>query len=217
MMVSMTRQWFSADLHFGHRNIIRYCDRPFDDVAHMNDALVERWNALVAPDDEVWVLGDVAMGKIDETLPYVSGLHGRLHLVTGNHDRCWPGHGDKADGWEPRYREVGFVHIHHGSRVVRVTATDGRSRDVLACHFPYEGDSQDIDRYPNARPVDHGDWLLHGHVHEVWRQHGRMINVGMDGWGGVPVSADDVLDLIDAGANDLAPLPWRPVPSSDPA
>jgi calcineurin-like phosphoesterase family protein len=75
-------------------------------------------------------------------------------------------------------------------------------------HFPYEGDSQERDRYSQARPRDEGDWLLHGHVHEAWRQRGRQINVGIDAWGGRPVSIDEITDLIAAGPRDLAPLPW---------
>ena len=55
----------------------------------MNKALIERWNDSVHPDDTVWVLGDVALGRIDETLPLVTELNGRKLLLTGNHDRCW--------------------------------------------------------------------------------------------------------------------------------
>jgi len=51
---------------------------------------------------------------------------------------------------------------------------------VLARHFSYRGDSHDRDRYVEHQPVDRGDWLLHGHVHESWRQLDRMINVGVD-------------------------------------
>lgn len=50
--------WFTADLHFGHANIINYSGRPFADVTAMNQALIERWNASIHPDDTVWVLGD---------------------------------------------------------------------------------------------------------------------------------------------------------------
>jgi len=50
----MTR-WFTADLHLGHANIIRYCDRPYADVDVMDRDLVARWNDTVAPADEVWV------------------------------------------------------------------------------------------------------------------------------------------------------------------
>ena len=52
--------WLTSDLHFGHENIIRYCDRPFADVDAMNRALVDRWNEVVGDDDVVWVLGDFA-------------------------------------------------------------------------------------------------------------------------------------------------------------
>ncbi|WP_258934193.1 hypothetical protein [Nesterenkonia pannonica] len=49
--------FFTSDHHFGHANIIRYCDRPFADVAEMDEAMIDRWNETVSPDDEVWVLG----------------------------------------------------------------------------------------------------------------------------------------------------------------
>ena len=143
--------WFTSDLHFGHANIIEYSGRPFADVDEMNEALIERWNDAVQPDDLVWVLGDVAMGRIGETLPLVSRLAGRKQLVAGNHDRCWDGHGTKAAEWTQRYLDAGFSEIHQGA----ITLTVG-GHVVLACHFPYRGDSQAFDRYPEARPTDAG-------------------------------------------------------------
>ena len=85
-------RYFTADLHLGHRNIVDYSSRPFRDADQMNDALIERWNSTVAPEDEVIVLGDFAMGRIDETLPIAGVLNGRKVLLAGNHDRCWHGH-----------------------------------------------------------------------------------------------------------------------------
>lgn len=195
--------WFTSDLHFGHANIIQYSGRPFTDVEQMNWSLIERWNALVQPDDHVWVVGDVAMGRLADTLPLVGHLAGRKHLVTGNHDRCWVGHGPRAHEWTQRYLDAGFDDIHQGAIPMTV---DGH--EVLVCHFPYRGDSQDFDRYPKARPFDAGAWLLHGHVHEQWRQRGRMLNVGCDAWGCRPVAEAALVALIEAGPNDLAPLPW---------
>ena len=75
----------------------------------MNQALIERWNASIHPDDTVWVLGDVALGRIDETLALVGELSGRKLLLAGNHDRCWAGHGRRADGWTERYLASGFA------------------------------------------------------------------------------------------------------------
>jgi len=193
--------WFTSDLHFGHANIIEYSGRPFSGVDHMNRALIQRWNALVEQTDTVWVLGDVAMGRIADTLPLVHQLAGRKLLLAGNHDRCWAGHGAKAAEWIERYEDAGFAEIHQGSVELRMSG-----HDVLACHFPYRGDSQNEDRYPEARPIDEGRWLLHGHVHEQWRQHERMINVGCDAWACHPIDTATIVTLIEAGPNDLAAL-----------
>jgi len=192
--------WFTADLHLGHTNIIRYCNRPFTDVATMNDELIRRWNDVVAPTDTVWVLGDVALGPIDQTLGLIDRLAGRKLLVAGNHDRCWTGHGRRAQGWTERYCSAGFDQVHQGEVTLEVGGCN-----VTVCHFPYRGDSHDEDRYLEHRPADESGWLLHGHVHDRWRQWGRMINVGVDVWAYRPVSAEAIGSLIAAG-----PVPVRP-------
>ena len=197
-------RWFSSDLHFGHANVIAYCKRPFRSVGEMNTAILAAWNALVEPSDDVWVLGDVAMGRIDESMPLAGRLAGRKQLVLGNHDRPFDG-GRRAEEWTDKYlTDGGFVELHHG--IVDVRLTNGTS--VSLCHFPYEGDSTDTDRLVSHRPVDEGRWLLHGHVHEKWRQRGRMINVGIDAWAGQPVPEEAIVELIEAGPNDLDRLEW---------
>lgn len=203
MLVHMAR-WFTADLHFGHTNIIEYSARPFANAEAMAGALIGGWNEVVDPTDEVWVLGDFALGKIAETLPLAGELSGRKVLLAGNHDRCWPDHGRRAEGWAERYLEAGFAEVLHGE----VQAEVGGS-SVLACHFPYRGDSHDRDRYAAQRPVDRGAWLLHGHVHKQWRQRSRMINVGVDAWGYRPVAEAELCDLIAAGPGDLGPVPYE--------
>lgn len=54
--------FFTSDTHFGHANIINLCKRPFRDVNHMNDMLVENWNSVITDDDIVFHLGDFALG-----------------------------------------------------------------------------------------------------------------------------------------------------------
>jgi calcineurin-like phosphoesterase family protein len=189
--------WFTSDMHFGHANIITYSRRPFRDLDHMHRGLVERWNEVVQPDDDVWVLGDVAMGSIEESLKLIPRLNGRKLLVTGNHDRCWAFHGAKHEPWIQRYQDAGFDEIHQGQ--VPFSLGD---QPVEMCHFPYRGDSQYEDRYLQARPQDNGKWLLHGHVHETWKQWGRMINVGCDVWDYRPVASSELADLITHGPAD---------------
>jgi calcineurin-like phosphoesterase family protein len=85
---------------------------------------------------------------------------------------------------------------------------DTKHRRVLACHFPFRGDSGDILRYAEERPTDTGEWLVHGHVHECWLQAGRQINVGIDAWGGRVTNADEVVALIDGGPRELQRIEW---------
>ena len=189
-------RWFTSDLHLGHTNIIEYCGRPFHSIGEMNETLISQWNEVVGADDEVWVLGDVVMGRMDETLSLVGRLAGRKTLLTGNHDRCWPGKKgatrESVAEWRGHYYRAGFETIVDG----RVDLNLG-GRELRACHFPYRGESHDHDRYADHRPADDGvSWLLHGHVHESWCVADRMINVGVDAWDFRPVSERDLLDLI---------------------
>jgi len=185
--------WFTADLHLGHHNIITYCQRPFTDVEAMNNALVERWNAVVEPADTVYVAGDFALGKIADTLPIVGRLRGQKLLVAGNHDRCWTGNGRRAQGWTERYLSAGFAQVIQGQTSIEIGGNT-----VQICHFPYRGDSLVQDRFTDSRPVDKGDWLIHGHVHEKWAQRGRMINVGVDANKFQPVDLAFIASLIDS-------------------
>ena len=188
-------RFFTADLHLGHRNIIDYCGRPFRDADEMNAALIARWNAAVTPDDEVVVLGDFAMGHLDDTLALTAILHGRKVLLAGNHDRCWFGHKKVMEAATQRYIDAGFDEIWQGTVPLDVDGTA-----VRACHFPYQGDSHDHDRFVEHRPSDDGSWLLHGHVHERWKVRDRMINVGVDVWDYTPVPERTISHLLGTAA-----------------
>ena len=216
-------RWFSSDLHFSHANIIRFCHRPFwtieggeqvPDVPRMDDELVARINECVGPDDELWLLGDIAMGNLSESLPIVSRLvAGRKVLVAGNHDRVHPYNGKRAERFTEQYDAV-FDEVIPGN--TELVLADGVT--VQMSHFPYSlspteararcGETSTTDKFAAWRPVDDGRWLLCGHVHDAWRQSGRTINVGIDAWGGWPASEDEVVRLIAEGPTQRAPLPW---------
>lgn len=76
--------FFTADLHIGHKNVIKYCDRPFQNVEHMNEELISRWNNKVGKDAIVFVLGDISFAK--NTADIINRLNGRIYLIPGNHD-----------------------------------------------------------------------------------------------------------------------------------
>ena len=185
----MKNTWFTSDLHLGHIRILELCNRPFADVDEMNEAIIGNWNSVVDHTDVVFVLGDVALGKIADSLSLVKRLNGTKYLVPGNHDRCWSGNKKVREIDTQRYFEVGFYILPENF----ISINDWR-----LCHFPYVGDSHDEDRYKSHRPVavSEDEWLLHGHVHEKWKRNGRQINVGVDVWNFTPVHIDEIHDVI---------------------
>ena len=79
--------YFTSDTHFNHSNIIKYCDRPFKDVNHMNHFIINLWNRVVTPEDRVYHIGDFAMGNKSHWERFCRALNGHKILVRGNHDR----------------------------------------------------------------------------------------------------------------------------------
>jgi calcineurin-like phosphoesterase family protein len=76
--------WFTADTHFNHANIIKYCNRPFKTVEEMDETIIAIWNRLIGKDDFVYHLGDFSMG---DPRKYYSRLNGKVFIVPGSHDR----------------------------------------------------------------------------------------------------------------------------------
>ena len=116
-----SRVFFTSDTHFSHANIIKFCQRPFKDVSHMNDELVQRWNEVVGPDDIVFHLGDFAWGGSDVWNSIMSRLNGKIYLVLGNHDEK-----NIRQGYMKRFEWVGYqMHI----------TIEGRS--IYLNHYPF--------------------------------------------------------------------------------
>jgi calcineurin-like phosphoesterase family protein len=173
--------WFTSDLHFGHQNVIDYCARPFENVDEMNKFLLKRWNATVADDDIVYVLGDLALMKAGAFLPIGSGLKGRKILIKGNHDSYSAA----------QYSSMGFLVFDEAV----ITLWNKRIRLSHYPHWPAAPELEDPNdlRYPDRRPPKDGKVLFHGHVHKKWVQHSAgdvfEINVGVDVWNYQPVAA----------------------------
>ena len=81
-----TKIFFTSDTHFGHGNIINFCKRPYENVAKMDNALIENWNATVGLADDVYHLGDFCFNGIQRWWELIGALNGRIHLILGNHD-----------------------------------------------------------------------------------------------------------------------------------
>ena len=84
-----TMKWFTADHHLNHKNILRFCSRPFSNITEMNVALVRNHNDIVAWNDDVYILGDLCLGGYKEAIKYLSQLNGHKYIIPGSHDYRW--------------------------------------------------------------------------------------------------------------------------------
>lgn len=80
--------YFIADTHFQHKNIIKYCGRPFKNVNQMDNTMINNWNMTVNNNDEIYILGDLSIENvnINNLQNIVSQLKGHKYLLRGNHD-----------------------------------------------------------------------------------------------------------------------------------
>lgn len=165
--------WLTSDLHFGHRNIIDYCERPFFDVGTMDERLEEEWHDKVSARDEVYFLGDWTLDPDPErVMPRILSLPGHIFMVLGNHDRAL----DKvARGRLPAPRNITIL-ARHKEMVTRKVA----GMKILMSHFPIdEWDGIPKRHDPTARGT--GRTLhAHGHSHGKSRPHPYRVDVGWD-------------------------------------
>lgn len=84
----MSKNFYIADLHFGHSNIIRYDNRPFKSIKENDETLIANWNRVVTKDDTVYILGDYSWNTHPETdVKLLKALNGNKVLIMGNHDK----------------------------------------------------------------------------------------------------------------------------------
>lgn len=169
----------------------------------MNAEIVRRWNEVVMPDDTVYHLGDVALGKIDDSLPRVGELNGYKVLILGNHDRPFMDKrkAEKRQHWLDEYSKYfDAIHEHYS---FTFGASDENDVITNLSHFPYDSDSHGEDRYVDDRIPDNGSTpIVHGHTHSrgnpvSYSRRGTLqVHVGQDAWKFEPVSEFQVHQLL---------------------
>jgi calcineurin-like phosphoesterase family protein len=169
----MSKIWFTSDQHFGHDNIIKYCNRPFSSVDEMNRILIQNYNSVVNFDDTVYFIGDVGFMQVDQLLAILSRLNGNKILIFGNHDKVIRG------AYGAFSKVFGSMHEY-----LEVKAD---KQKFILCHYPmlsWNGSGR-------------GNIMLHGHCHGT-ANYGhikdmKILDVGVDCHNYFPVSQDDVL------------------------
>lgn len=205
--------WFTSDTHYGHGNILMYSARPFGTAAEqaeiaeiaklqrnqvtleirqrlqalqariiplMDEAMIVNWNAVVKPGDTVYHLGDVSFWDAEKTHKLLSRLVGNKVLIYGNHDKMIKKSHDlkRLFGWIADYTELS----------IDDPTSKGGNRKVVLSHFPMI----------TWNKAHHGSLMLHGHCHGNLRYpfKARIMDMGVDPQGFVPVSAAEVLSRL---------------------
>lgn len=166
--------YFTSDLHFGHANIIKYCNRPFASAEEMDAQLIKNWNDMVKKDDIVYVLGDLTKIEDKDVInSYLSKLEGRKIFILGNHDEYI----------RENYKELLFEEVVEYKEI----AVDGTL--IVLCHYPIL----------EWNKKNKGSICLHGHTHN----HSpsgcgieRLFDVGVDANGFKPVSVNEIFKEI---------------------
>jgi len=175
--------WFTADTHFGHANVIKYCDRPFRHKYEMDEVMITKWNERVKVEDIVFHLGDFSFYGSIETEKIIRKLNGHKILIRGNHDKG-----------ENYYLSKGFHQYFKNHYAITLNCTN---EIINLSHYPYYEVYDHDDRkhkFADRMLKKQGNkWLLCGHVHEKWKVKDTCINVGVDQWGFAPVSLEEII------------------------
>lgn len=164
------KKWYTADLHFGHEGIIKFCNRPFQNADQADETMLRNLHERVGPGDQLWVIGDFSMGRRSLDKKWLKEMFDRLpgaekYLVTGNHDDDII----KALGWTS---VIDIAEVRDGSR---------KQFNTLF-HYP-------MVTWNHAR---RGAYQLFGHVHDNWLGTRNCVNVGVDVWDFYPVSFGEI-------------------------
>lgn len=157
-------RFFTSDLHLNHTNIIKYCDRPFNSVNHMNNTIIERWNNKINAGDEVYHLGDFCFRRDGiRGADWISMLNGRITFIKGNHDE-------------------------RSLTMIREAVIKASQLKILLIHRPEDASIfEDYDMILCGHV--HNKWK-----HKISSSGTPVINVGTDVWEFRPCSLEQVLE-----------------------
>lgn len=168
--------YYTADLHLGHENILRLSKRPFASVEEMDEMLIKNWNSTVGADDNVYIVGDLVFkSRYNGADYYLKQLNGHKHLIIGNHDG--------------KMLKQPNINRYFESIQLMADINDNGKRIIL-CHYPLA----------EWNGFFRGAYHFFGHIHntknetyEIMKKIPNAFNVGVDVQGFYPRTADEII------------------------
>ena len=169
--------YLTSDLHFGHDREFIWKVRGFLSLEQMNIAYVDRWNAIVTDEDDVYILGDVILGD-KSNIEYVKKLKGKIHIVLGNHDTATR---------EAMYRELPNV-VEVAEVGIRLKY---KKHHFVLTHYPMMTGNLEKESLKQMT------LNLYGHTHQTsnfYNDMPFMYHVGVDSHDGYPALLDSIIE-----------------------
>ena len=177
--------YFTSDLHLGHDQEFIWGARGFNSVAEMNEKIITRWNNRITKDDDVYVLGDLVMGGV-ENVELLKQLNGKIHIIYGNHDG-------------PKKREA-YAELENVVECGWANMIKYKRYNFYLSHYPTITDNEDIGEIVSPKECVIN---LFGHTHQFSDFYDtndgynfRMYHVGVDSHDCFPVPIDEVIEEI---------------------
>lgn len=159
--------FFVGCTHFGHQNIIKYCNRPFSSVQEMDDIIINNWNSKVQPKDLVYHLGDFSFPS---PIHYLPKLNGNIILILGNHD--------KHIGNLANSNKILSIHDLLFLKMYKP--------GIMLCHYSLRV----------WHKSHFNSWHLYSHSHGMLPPQGKSWDVGVDNNNFFPLSIDEIADIM---------------------
>ena len=167
--------FYTCDLHFGHKNIIKYDNRPFKDVDEMDHVMIELYNARVQNDDIVYIIGDLCYRSGHSADWYLRQLKGHKYLIIGNHD-------------DPVLKNPKAMELLEG--IEKMMEIHDGDKHICLCHYPMT----------EWNSYYYGSWHVYGHIHncrdetnEIMRKKNHALNAGCMINNYMPVTFDELV------------------------
>jgi len=174
----MSDTFITADEHYGHRNIIKYCNRPFANVDEMRETIIERHNKKVPNSSNYLTIhvGDMFWNTLalGEALDILGRLNGRHAFVFGNHDdlieKYLTDFGYQFDWMVGENKASGCRLLHYDKH------------EITLCHYAMTVWSKS----------HKGSWMLFGHSHGELKTPGKSFDIGVDSHNFEPWSLEEI-------------------------
>lgn len=161
------KTFFTADQHYGHANIIRFCSRPFSSVQEMDETLILNHNKVVSKGDLVIHGGDFSLHSKREFVQkkYISRLNGEHIFLEGSHDKWLKG---------SISRQIFLLKVKEINQL------------IVVCHYAL-----------HVWPKSHfNSWHLYGHSHGRLTLHGKSHDIGVDSNNFTPLSLEQIVEIM---------------------